>query len=380
MHKGYKKTIAILITCALISALLCFPVSAESYSFSPKTQAIFFYGGSSALGGTNLQSSSGNDFIYSSDLNNGNYYPAGNYQYDITFSSSPLQNCYVTFSWTYDIFEDYIIQNPNGISPNFYVQNSSMSYWDECEIISLNYPQISQGFTVSGTAVFKVPNYSYTSVLCRIPAQLRGNYAYPRIKISFLSVTSSPVDISGDIKNSTNDIMNNDNNNTNKITGNQDKNTNNIMNNDNNNTNKITDNQDKNAQSIIDNQNSLAEQEKQEITDSGNQSTDAMDSIPNESEGFINALGTFVSTMSTTDTACSITFPAIKTPSFAGIPAATLSEEKEVDFSTSISLIPSDIMRLIQALTTIALIVFCFKELYDTISEGLTRKKANSDG
>ncbi|MBQ8740617.1 MAG: hypothetical protein IJY79_03600, partial [Clostridia bacterium] len=153
-----------------------------------------------------------------------------------------------------------------------------------------------------------------------------------------------------------------------------------IIDNQNSNTQAEIDADKENTQAIIDNQNELAEQEKQEITDSGNQATDAGDSIPNESDGFIDALGTFVDTMSTTSTECSLTFPAIKIPEFAGIPATTLSEESVVDISAAVGLIPENIMKLIQAITTIGLIVFCFKELYDTISEALTSKKANSDG
>lgn len=358
MHKSYKKTVAILVTCALIGSLFCFPVSASATDFDNS-----FVIDSVSMG----LSSSG---IYSSS-----------FSYD---RSTGVLNCsrpsefsnMSGYGYIYIIFKfngiDYSASNPLNFHFDI-IRNSSgtMQFLDThtdgrgifgrtgttlydsevrigtCEISSdkLNVDVIATNVT-----------QKYTSFVLRAYCYF-NNYSTYSFKITNKDLYLS------------NPIIDNQNANTDKIIANQ-----------NSNTDKEIQADKENTQAIIDNQNELAEQEKQEIQNSGNQATDAADSIPNESEGFINALGTFVSTMSTTDTACSITFPAIKTPSFAGIPAATLSEEKEVDFSAAISLIPSDIMKLIQALTTIALIVFCFKELYDTISEALTRKKANSDG
>lgn len=179
----------------------------------------------------------------------------------------------------------------------------------------------------------------------------------------------------------TDKIISNADKNASDIQANADKNADEIQANADKNASQIQQNQDKNTQSIIDNQNDLYEQEKQEISDAGNQATDAADNIPDKSGGFIDALGTFVKTMSTTSTECKMTFPQIKVPAVPMLwSEKVLSEENEVDISAAVGLIPEKIMKLIQAITTIALIVFCFKEFYDTISEALTRKKASADG
>lgn len=119
--------------------------------------------------------------------------------------------------------------------------------------------------------------------------------------------------------------------------------------------------------------------EKEEAQGSGNSAADDVTNVlPNESEGFMNAMQSFVGAMSTTDTSCSITFPGIKVPALEGFfPETELLGETDVDFSQAIGLIPENVMKLIRALTTVALIVFCFKELYDTISEALTRRQQN---
>lgn len=163
------------------------------------------------------------------------------------------------------------------------------------------------------------------------------------------------------------------------IIANADKNANNIQSNADKNASQIQQNQDENTDKQIQSDKDLYNQEHQEIEDSGNQATDAADNIPDKSEGFISSLTNFVSAMSTTDTSCSITFPAITTPAIAGIPSYTLSAEQEVDFSEAISLLPTSIMTLVQSLLTIALIIFAFKELYDTISEALTRRKMSDE-
>lgn len=339
MHKSYKKTVAILVTCALIGALLCLPVSAIE------------------VGGATINIVGGSFFVPGSDISNESVRflnATEGSSYDAVMSLvNPLHfdalwECAATFSFSSTNNNGFLsvqVISDGTVSRNSYTDIYAVMADGSTERLNayITYGNNSIDFEYEGVVPSRFKVVSYSNYLAS-DSTLREEY---------YNIIFEP-GISLD---------------TQEIIDNQDKN-----------ASDIQSNQDKNAQNIIDNQNELAEQEKQEITDSGNQATDAADSIPNESEGFINALGTFVSTMSTTDTDCSITFPAIKIPSFAGIPGATLSEEYEVDFEAAINLIPSDIMRLIQALTTIALIVFCFKELYDTISEALTRKKANSDG
>ncbi len=348
MHKGYKKTVAILITCVLMSALVCVPVSAAVTEDSISLGGVSIQGaqlhrlfGTWEDSGTGIDvGTDGTNLIINASTPDGWGANAGAYfkfEYVLNFDNlKPSDVSNITFDVS--------------VIPLLYDGATSSVFTANCFVRDFNNLSVGSVTKVNNTTLrYRLSSFKGSAIKVASCFNQPSGYVYAyRLTISNIGINTL----------GTQDIINNQNNNTDKEIQ-ADK---------------------ENTQAIIDNQNELAEQEKQEITDSGNQATDAMDSIPNESEGFINALGTFVSTMSTTDTACSITFPAIKTPSFAGIPAATLSEEKEVDFSTAISLIPSDIMKLIQALTTIALIVFCFKELYDTISEALTRKKANSDG
>lgn len=160
-----------------------------------------------------------------------------------------------------------------------------------------------------------------------------------------------------------------------KVIGNQNSNTDKITQNQNSNTDKITSNQDKNTQDIIDNQNQLQENEKNEIQDSGNQATESVDDIPNQSDGFINAMGGLVSAMSYNGTECKWTLPKVEMPKVANIvPKMTLIKEQEIDFGFWVQKMPSNILSLVQAVCTCALIVFCFKELYGTISYVFTLK------
>ncbi len=142
-------------------------------------------------------------------------------------------------------------------------------------------------------------------------------------------------------------------------------------------TDKITDNQDKNTQAIIENQQQLQENEKIEAGNTGNASTsDLTNAIPNDSEGFLAALESFVQTMTTTDTDCVFNIPALKLPAVSNIiPGFVLWEATTFDMSTVIKLLPIAILSLVQALTTIALVIYCFKELYDIIEYALTLRK-----
>lgn len=147
------------------------------------------------------------------------------------------------------------------------------------------------------------------------------------------------------------------------------------------NANKIQQNQDENTDKIIDNQNQLQENEKNEAQNSGSGGADDVSSaVPDKSAGFTSALSLFVQSMSTTDTKCEISIPAFIVPKLEGLlPEVKLLDEQKLDFSFALSLIPSAIMALVQALTTIALIVFSFKELYGTIEYVLTLRRGGSE-
>ena len=160
-------------------------------------------------------------------------------------------------------------------------------------------------------------------------------------------------------------LLQQQNANTDKITSNADKNASNIQSND-----------DKNTQAIIDNQNQLAEQEKTETQNSGNNSVnDVSGSVPDKSAGMLSALQSLSNAVSYTGTTAKWTFPQMYIPAISGVTdRINLNPEMEIDFSYWINQIPQDIRTIISALATIGLVIFAFKELYGLISYVLTLK------
>ncbi len=118
------------------------------------------------------------------------------------------------------------------------------------------------------------------------------------------------------------------------------------------------------------------EKDKEAATQQGNQSTADIDNmIQDDSAGFVDSLGGLTSSMSYTGTNCSWTFPTVKIPAISGVmDEVTLVESQEIDFTYWVNSIPSGILLLVQSVCTVALIVFCFKELYGAISYALTLK------
>lgn len=153
-----------------------------------------------------------------------------------------------------------------------------------------------------------------------------------------------------------------------------------IINNQNENTDKIIENQNENADKEIQAEKDLYEQEKQEAEQSGDDSVDgALSAMPNDSDGIIDSFGSFIGTMLHTNTDCTIDFPALKTPAIGGLPSYTLSEKQPVNFNEFEEVIPKSILLIVRALLTIALIIFCYKELYSTIQYVVSLKKGGGD-
>ena len=154
-----------------------------------------------------------------------------------------------------------------------------------------------------------------------------------------------------------------------------------IINNSTDNANKIQQNQDENTDKIINNQNQLQQQEKDETQNQGQDSiNDVSGVIEDKSSGFISSITGLVSSMSYDGTKCAWTFPALKLPAIEGVmPEYQLTEEKPIDFEFWVNKIPENILLLIRSILTIALIVYCFKELYSTISYVLTLKGGGND-
>ncbi len=118
------------------------------------------------------------------------------------------------------------------------------------------------------------------------------------------------------------------------------------------------------------------EQEKAEANQTGNSSVDGIVSgIPDKGKEFQSAVKQFAASASYEGTEAKLPIPAVKMPEIPGlVPGVTLLEPQQLDFGEYITIIPAPLLTLAQSILTVALIVFCFKELYDTIQYVLTLK------
>lgn len=121
----------------------------------------------------------------------------------------------------------------------------------------------------------------------------------------------------------------------------------------------------------------LPDQEYDFGTEQGAEGVDNLvGAIDDKGPGFFSAIGNLITTVSYSGTDAKWTFPALKIPKISNIvPEIKLSEETEIDFNYWINKIPDKILSTIRYVLTIALICFCFYELYDTIEESLKGKE-----
>lgn len=142
----------------------------------------------------------------------------------------------------------------------------------------------------------------------------------------------------------------------------------------------IIDNQDENADKVIQSQKDQYEQEKQETEDVGNDSVGSLlGAIPGDTDGLLGSFGNLLNCMTTTEQKTKFSFGSLKTPSIMGIPSYTLVEDISLDLGRYEKENPTFkiILTLVRALLTIALIIYCFKELYSTIQYVLTLRKGD---
>lgn len=124
-----------------------------------------------------------------------------------------------------------------------------------------------------------------------------------------------------------------------------------------------------------------AEEEKNVALDQGNSSVnDSSNAIADNSAGFTDSLSTLTGSMAYTGTECSWTFPEVRLPAIAGVmDEVVLIESQPIDFGYWVNQIPSGILLLVQSVLSVALVVYCFKELYSTISYVLTLRGGGAD-
>lgn len=123
------------------------------------------------------------------------------------------------------------------------------------------------------------------------------------------------------------------------------------------------------------------ERQKNQAQVQGNDSiSQGTNSIDDRGGGFSDSLGGLVSSMSYNGTECAWEFPTIKLPSVPGVmDEVVLIQKQPIDFAKWVNAIPSGILLVVQSLLTIGLIVYCFKELYDTISYVLTLRGSSNE-
>lgn len=145
--------------------------------------------------------------------------------------------------------------------------------------------------------------------------------------------------------------------------------------------NDIINNSDENTEKIIDNQNQLQQNEKDEASSGGSAaSDDATSAIPSVDEGFGNSLKSFVQCLSYEGTEAILPIGSIKIPAVAGQEEIVLMDDMEYDLSVAINeFLPNTLLTLVRALFTIALILYCVYELYGLIQYFLTLKKGGKD-
>ena len=116
------------------------------------------------------------------------------------------------------------------------------------------------------------------------------------------------------------------------------------------------------------------EKEKSEAQ-AGSQSaqSEANGALPDNSASLLNGVGGFISGMSYNGTDCNWTFPAINLPAISGVmDSVQLSASKDITFSDYLNVIPDNILTIMRAICSVAVIVFGFKEFYSIIEYVLT--------
>ena len=356
--KKFKKKLLVI---PIVVIFLCVTVSAEA----PTVKGLSFTGSGYFTNTTNgskyIPNSSNSNAVYpdNSVFNNAvslwfsydnTILNSGQYGYqDLWIDPFEIGSYTMTFAVDYSSYfiSDIVIHSDNQKFTNGYYQTVGTK-------------------TVNGKTYYMV-KFSFNVLSVESNNGLTGGYIRIGLGARKSNITTFGafiIDITANT--STGQILENQQQNTQSIIDNQNQNAQNIIEYNYDNTQDIIDNQKDNTQSIIDNQNELAEQEKNDINSSGNSAVESVeDSIPNYN--FMDSLKMFIDCIKSTDTTCIIDIPEIYIPSVAGIPRTVLYDGGQFDFATAIDVIPARALKLVQNLNTIALILFCGKEMYEIL-------------
>lgn len=139
--------------------------------------------------------------------------------------------------------------------------------------------------------------------------------------------------------------------------------------------------QQQKTQDTLDEIASQPEKEKQEANDTGNSAaSDVSGAIPADISSVTAGIQSFVQSMAYDGVSAKWTFPALYLPAIPGLmERVELTTEQDIDFGVWVQRIPSGVLEIVQIVSTIALVLFCFKELYGMINYFLTLKGGGSD-
>ena len=123
------------------------------------------------------------------------------------------------------------------------------------------------------------------------------------------------------------------------------------------------------------------ENEKQEANNTGNSAVDSVTgAIPSDTTGFLNAIKLLTSSMSYDGTDAIWTIPSMKIPKMDGITEEIkLTDKLQVNFADYVNMIPANVLSVARIVCTLALIVFCAKELYGLIQEVMVSRRSGSN-
>lgn len=140
---------------------------------------------------------------------------------------------------------------------------------------------------------------------------------------------------------------------------------------------QINDKLDKLPGQIGDEMQGIIDNEKQEAEGSGNDFVDQiLDALPDPSTDVLAALKSLTGATAYTGTDAVLPIPAIVLPGIDGLfPETVIWEGTEFDFGEYLGFIPSSLLTLVQALFTIAIVLFCVYELKGIISYCLTLRE-----
>lgn len=116
------------------------------------------------------------------------------------------------------------------------------------------------------------------------------------------------------------------------------------------------------------------EQEKSDATQGANDAfSGVVDVVPDHSAGLADAFTGLATSMSYNGTVAKLDIPAVSMPGIDGLfDGFIVMQPQELDFEVYFQMLPENLLLLVQSLFTAALIIFCFKELYNTIQYCLT--------